>query len=438
MYAVITVSVRRRPRAARPAQHAAPRLAEVLLIDHSSSMVNPPSRLAAAREAAAAALDRIPDGARFAVVAGRDRAAMIYPQRFGLAVADARSRADARIALHACTPGGGTAMGTWLEMARLLFRELRDVPGKDAFVRHALLLTDGRNEPGYESQDKLRERVETCASEPSEFTCDAVGIGDAWDTDELLLITRELGGRASAVGDLTRLSGEFAALTERAAERDITGLRLRLHHRADVTLHSFEQVHPTRLALRPVHVDMSAVESGAGGPIEEYATAAWGEETRDYLVCVSAPYRPGQLGKVLFLTEVEVDVAGPGADDIELPESAAVLMRWSDEADLYSRLDPRVAHYLHEEELHRTFEQGCTALRTGDRAAAEAHFARSWTLATRTGDTAMQDQLRKLVDVHSGAAGPAVRLRPVIERFDIEAARIQASTSVLPAVEQDR
>ncbi|MGW1025905.1 VWA domain-containing protein [Streptomyces sp. NPDC002577] len=435
MYAVITVSVRRRPRAARPVPDAAPRLAEVLLIDHSSSMVNPPSRLAAAREAAAAALDRIPDGARFAVVAGRDRAAMIYPRKFGLAVADARSRADATVALHACTPGGGTAMGTWLERARLLFRELRDVPGKDTFVRHALLLTDGRNEPGYESRDELRERVGTCASE---FTCDAVGIGDTWDTDELLLITGELGGRASAVGDLARLSGEFAALTERAVERDITGLRLRLHHRADVTLHSFEQVHPTRVALRPVHVDVSAVESGAGGPIEEYATGAWREETRDYLLCVSAPYRADQLGKALFLTEVEVDVTGPARDEIELPEPAAVLMRWSDAADLYSRLDPRVAHYLHEEELHRTFEQGCAALRRGDTAAAEAHFARSWTLATRTGDTAMQDHLRKLVDVRRGAEGPSVRLRPVIERFDIEAARIQASTSVLPTGEQDQ
>ncbi|MBA2947087.1 VWA domain-containing protein [Streptomyces himalayensis] len=435
MYAVITVSVRR-PGGARPTPDGAPRLAEVLLIDHSSSMVNPPSRLAAARDAAAAALDRIPDGAHFAVVAGRDRAAMIYPPRFGLAVADARSRADARIALHACTPGGGTAMGTWLERARQLFRGLPDVPGNDPFVRHALLLTDGRNEPGYESRDELRERVEHCASE---FTCDAVGIGDAWDTDELLLITRELGGRASAVGDLARLSGEFAALTARAAERDVTGLRLRLHHRADVTLHSFEQVHPTRVALRPAYVDMAAVESAAGGPIEEYATGAWGAETRDYLLCVSAPYRPDQLGKVLFLTEVEVDVAGPAGADVELPEPAAVLMRWSDEADLYSRLDPRVAHYLHEDELHRTFEQGCAALREGDTAAAEAHFARSWALATRTGDTAMQDHLRKLVDVRSrDERDPVVRLRTVIERFDIEAARIQAGTSVLPSVERDR
>ncbi|MFD4631241.1 VWA domain-containing protein [Streptomyces sp. NPDC058284] len=446
MYAVLTVTVRRPGAAPVPpaatvrdpaaetadvaypagaAGAARPRLAEILLIDHSSSMVMPPSRLAAARAAAVSALARIPDGSLFALVAGGDRTAMIYPRRPGLAVAHTESRAAAEAALHDCTPGGGTAMGTWLERARHLFRDL-PAAGAGGYVRHALLLTDGKNEPGYETRAELRERVERCARA---FTCDVVGIGDAWETEELLLIAGALSGRTRAVADLTRLPGEVAALTGRAAERDVTGLRLRLYHRAGVRPHSFEQVHPTRAALDPDHVDLSGVEKGTGGPVEEYALGPYGEETRAYLLCVGAPYDPAQLGKELLLTEVELDTEGAAA--LELPDPQPVLMRWTDDADLYSRLDPQVAHYRHEEELHRTFEEACAELKHGRRAAAETLLGTAWRLAVEAGDTAMQEHLRRLVRVRDSAPG-AVRLRERIAKFDVEAARIQSSTTVLP------
>ncbi|WP_079036927.1 VWA domain-containing protein [Streptomyces silaceus] len=439
MYAVLTVTVRRRdagqppPAATVPAPGpgtARPRLAEVLLIDHSSSMVMPPSRLAAARAAAVSALARIPDGALFALVAGGDRTAMIYPRRPGLAVAHAESRAAAEAALHDCTPGGGTAMGTWLERARHLFRDL-PAHGDGGYVRHALLLTDGRNEPGYETREELRERVERCARA---FACDVVGIGDAWETEELLLIAGALGGRTRAVADLTRLPDELAELTGRAAERDVTGLRLRLHHRAGVRPHSFEQVHPTRTALTPARADLSGVARGAGGPVHEYDLGPCGEETRAYLLCVGVPYDPAQLGKQLLLTEAEVDTDAPPdtPTGIELPLPQPVLVRWTDDADLYSRLDPQVAHYRHEEELHRTFEEACAELKRGRRAPAQALLGQAWRLAAEAGDTAMQDHLRRLVHVRDAARGE-VELLDRIARFDIKAARIQSSMTVLPA-----
>ncbi|QEU93719.1 VWA domain-containing protein [Streptomyces kanamyceticus] len=437
MYAVVTVTVRR-PGAAHAA-HAAyvparrdpvsgPRLAEVLLIDHSSSMVIPPSRLAAARAAAVSALARIPDGAFFALVAGADRATMIYPRRPGLAVASAESRAAAEAALRECTPGGGTAMGTWLERAARLFRELPAAasPASPAYVRHALLLTDGRNEPGYETVDELRGRVERCAGA---FDCDVVGIGDAWETDELLLITGALSGRTRAVADLTRLPDELAALAGRAAERDVTGLRLRLTHRAGAHPHLFEQVHPTRAALTPAHIDLAGVGAGAGGPVHEYELPPCGTETRAYLIGVGAPYDPAQLGKELLLTEVEVTADRP--ENLELPPPVQVLTRWTDDADLYSRLDPQVSHYQHMEELHGTFEEACRALKRDDRAAAEELLGTAWRLADAVGDAAMRDHLRRLVRVRDASRGE-VELLDHIAKFDVEAARIQSSTTVLP------
>ncbi|MFJ2771991.1 VWA domain-containing protein [Streptomyces sp. NPDC087300] len=430
MYAVVTVTVRR-PDTARAAPAAppcadpGPRLAEVLLIDHSSSMVIPPSRLAAARAAAVSALARIPDGAFFALVAGADRATMIYPRRPGLAVASPDTRAAAETALRECTPGGGTAMGTWLERAARLFREL-PAGAAPAYVRHALLLTDGRNEPGYESEAELRGRVERCAGA---FDCDVVGIGDAWETDELLLIAGALSGRTRAVADLTRLPDELAALTGRAAERDVTGLRLRLTHRAGAHPHLFEQVHPTRTALTPARVDLTGVGTGAGGPVHEYELAPCGTETRAYLLGIGAPYDPAQLGKELLLTEVEIGAYDP--EGLELPPPVPVLMRWTDDADLYSRLDPQVSHYQHMEELHGTFEEACRALKRADRPTAEALLGTAWRLAEAVGDTAMRDHLRRLVRVRDGARGE-VELLDRIAKFDVEAARIQSSTTVLP------
>src|SRR5205807_6352980 len=53
---------------------------EVFLIDCSASMTDPPSKLAAAREATARALDGLRDGTWFAVVAGRKTARVVYPE----------------------------------------------------------------------------------------------------------------------------------------------------------------------------------------------------------------------------------------------------------------------------------------------------------------------------------------------------------------------
>ncbi|MFF2846822.1 VWA domain-containing protein [Streptomyces sp. NPDC058001] len=426
MYAVLTVSVRKPP--VTGARADAPPRAEILLVDHSSSMVSPPSRLGAARAAALAALDRIPDGTLFALVAGRDRAGMIYPGREDLSVAGPATRREAAEALAARTPGGGTAMGSWLELAARLLRDGVPAETRARYVCHALLLTDGRNEPGYESRDELTAHVAACRGQ---FTCDVVGIGDAWETAELRLITEGLGGRARAVGDLARLPGELARLTEEAVARDVRGLRLRLAHRKGVTVHSFEQVHPTRMPLTPTTVDRSAVESGAGGPVEEYETSAWREETRDYLLCVSAPYLPEQENRRLLLTAVTVEAADSEPRGIQVPEPAAVFLSWSSQADLYSRLHPRVAHYRHEERLREVFEDGCRALRAGATDEAEAYFGEAWTLAVRTRDTGMQEHLLRLVRVMDATKGE-VELRPEIPRFDIEAARVHLSETVLP------
>ncbi|MFJ3693897.1 VWA domain-containing protein [Streptomyces sp. NPDC090052] len=398
-------------------QGQGPRHAVVFLIDHSSSMVNPPTRMAAARNAAAAAVHAVPDGAYFAVVAGRDRPATVYPEQPGghrtLAVADDVTRRAAEDALRACHPGGGTAIGSWLGRARELFAGL---PGGGAdFVRHALLLTDGRNEPGYESRDELAAVVAACTGQ---FTCDAIGIGDGWDTGELLLITTGLNGTAHAFEE-TDPTGPLPArlhdLTRQAAERDLTGLRLRLYRSDNAELRSFAQVHPTRRTLRPVEETEF---------LREFATEPWGDETRSYLLSLSARHTAGAEGAELMLTEVELVRDGAARPPVRLPPSRPVVVRWSGDHGLYSRVHPDVGHFLHQEDLVRYFEEGCAALRAHDPGTARRALGRAWQLAVEVGDDAMREHLEKMVEPR---ADGEVELHARIRRFDIETARIRTS-----------
>src|SRR5262245_31618281 len=119
---------------------------EVFLIDCSASMTDPPRKLAAAREATIRAIDRLPDGTWFAVVMGRRTARCIYPEPSWernlpparLVQASDWTREEARVAVGRLRAEGGTAIATWLELARQLFDSQ---PGA---IHHALLLTDGR------------------------------------------------------------------------------------------------------------------------------------------------------------------------------------------------------------------------------------------------------------------------------------------------------
>ena len=59
--------------------HMTDEMMEVFLLDCSASMTDPPSKLAAVREATSKAIDRLRDGTYFAVVAGRRSARVVYP-----------------------------------------------------------------------------------------------------------------------------------------------------------------------------------------------------------------------------------------------------------------------------------------------------------------------------------------------------------------------
>ena len=110
------------------------------MVDVSGSMDHPRTKLKAAVEATLAAIDCLPDGTLFGVIAGTEHARRVYPTGGQLEVASAETRRAARIGVSRLQARGGTAMGRWLMEA---YNWLASYPEA---IRHAVLLTDGRNE----------------------------------------------------------------------------------------------------------------------------------------------------------------------------------------------------------------------------------------------------------------------------------------------------
>jgi len=152
-----------------PAAPAAPggaAAAEIIIVDCSGSMEYPHTKIVAARDATAAAIDVVRDGVGFAVVAGTSTAWSVFPPDGSMAIASPASRAAAKQAVAALRANGGTAIGLWLGLARQIFA------GYPATLRHAILLTDGKNQ--HETPEQLAAALAQCEGA---FSCDCRGVG---------------------------------------------------------------------------------------------------------------------------------------------------------------------------------------------------------------------------------------------------------------------
>jgi Mg-chelatase subunit ChlD len=139
--AIVTVTVSRDDGAAiGNGPVSPPEAAEIVIVDTSGSMGVPRAKIKAAREATSVAIDCIRDGVAFAVIAGTESARMVYPEQAQLMSASGAARQKAKRAASRLEAGGGTAIGSWLTLARELFATEGDR------VCHAILLTDGQNQ----------------------------------------------------------------------------------------------------------------------------------------------------------------------------------------------------------------------------------------------------------------------------------------------------
>ncbi|PZG84639.1 hypothetical protein C1I97_33985 [Streptomyces sp. NTH33] len=398
-----------------------PSAAVALMVDCSGSMDYPPAKMRNARDATAAAIDTLRDGVRFAVIGGTHVAKEVYPGSGRLAVADATTREQAKLALRRLSAGGGTAIGTWLRLADRL------LSSAEVGIRHGILLTDGRNE--HESPEDLRWALDDCAGR---FTCDARGVGTDWEVKEVTGIASALLGTADIVADPAGLAADFTRMMEAAMGKEVADVALRVWTPVGAAIKFVKQVAPSV-------EELTERRTQAGPRAGDYPTGSWGDESRDYHLCVEVP--AAGIGQEMLAARVSLVVPQPGGPSRSWgsPRSSGAesggeaesgggtaqnlgaqgLVRavWTDDMTASTSINPQVAHYTGQAELAQAIQQGLELRKAGDTDGATAKLGRAVQLAGASGNADTAKLLAKVVDVVDATTG-TVRLKAKVEEAD--------------------
>lgn len=374
-----------------------PSAAVAIMVDCSGSMDYPPTKMQGARNATAAAIDTLRDGTRFAVIGGTHVAKEVYPGGGRLAVADATTREQAKQALRRLSAGGGTAIGTWLRLADRL------LSAADVTIRHGILLTDGRNE--HESAQDLRATLDACAGR---FTCDARGVGTDWEVKEVTGIASALLGTADIVADPAGLAADFTRMMETAMGKEVADVSLRVWTPVGTTIRFVKQVAPTV-------EDLTGRRTEAGPRAGDYPTGSWGDESRDYHLCVTVP--PAGLGQEMLAARVSLVVPEPDGGARNLGAQGLVRAVWTDDMTASTAISPQVAHYTGQAELAQVIQKGLDLRKAGDFDGATAKLGRAVQLANASGNADTAKLLAKVVDVVDAVTG-TVRLKTRVAEAD--------------------
>ena len=375
---------------------------EIIIVDTSGSMGR--ANMEAAKQAAMTALDYILDGTFFAVIAGNHKAYLAYPMvqsGAGMVQMNPQARAAAKQAIGYFHAGGGTAMGTWLNLAKALFDSVR-VAGN----RHAILLTDGENHN--ETAAQLDLAIRNCTGR---FQVDCRGVGVDWRVSEIRTIAQALLGTVDIIPDPSHLGQVFAELMRKSMSRGVSNADLRVWIPQGAQVLFVRQVSPTVEDL-----------TSRGTPVNQltmsYPTGSWSDEERDYHIAVRLPAKA--VGQEQLAARVQLAVG------TQLVAQGLVKAKWSADTNLTAQINPEVAHYTGQTELAQSIQEGIAAKQAGDDRTATLKLGRAVQLATETGNTEATAKLRKVVDIQDAPSG-TVQLKKDVDKAD-EMALDTAST----------
>jgi len=370
--------------------------AEVIIIDCSASMRAPQTKIARAREATSAAIDAIRDGVAFAIVQGTHGAEQVYPPGQGMATASAKTRQDAKKLVARLQPHGGTAIGQWLRLAYSLFSS------QPATLRHAILLTDGKNE--HETPQALAAAIRLC---DGLFTCDCRGVGTNWEVKELRRISTALLGTVDIVPDPADLAADFTKMMKTAMGKELADLSLRVWTPQNASILQVKQVAPTV-------EDLTGRRAPQDKPqLSDYPTGAWGAESRDYHVRVRVA--PAAVGQEMLAARVSLVHDSPSGPQVLC--QGLVKAIWTDDEALSTRINSHVAHFTGQAELADAIQEGLEARKVGDERTAAVRLGRAVVLAHESGNDDTAKLLAKVVDVVDPATGK-VRLKAKVADAD--------------------
>jgi hypothetical protein len=326
------------------------------------------------------------------VIAGTDQARLTVP----LTQATAENKQRARTAVRGLTGNGGTAMSTWLDLARQQFAQA------PAGIHHALLLTDGKNEG--ETDAKLAAALTACEGR---FQCDARGVGTDWVPDQLRAISGKLLGTVDIIPEPAAIEADFKRVIESVLGKSVADVSLRLWTPVGAAVEFCTQVYPEKVELAS-----RARTDPANPQVREYPTGAWGEEKRDYHIGIRV--KPGQVGQKMLAGRASLIVRENGTET-KLSEGM-ILAVWTADEMQSAVIDPSVAHYTGQAELADVIQKGLKARLEGDESEATALLGRAVQIAARSNPDTMI-LLRKVVEIQDEKQG-TVKLRKGVRKED--------------------
>ncbi len=374
---------------------------EIIIVDTSGSMG--PATMAAAKDAAQAALSEIVDGTWFAIVAGADRAMLAYPPVTSgpaLVQMNPQTRQEGSAAIGRFVGSGGTAISTWLDLTGQIFASVPQVT-----QRHALLLTDGENR---ERPGRLDEAINRATGY---FQCDCRGAGTDWQVAEIRRIAQALLGSVDIIPRPDEMRAQFQEIMRASMARGVADAKLRVWTPQGAQVLYVRQVAPTLEDLTDRGVAVNPLT-------RDFPTGAWADESRDYHVAVRVAAKA--LGQEQLAARVQLALGE------SVVTQGLVKATWSSNSELTTRIDQQVAHYTGQTELAAMIQEGLAAKAAGDEATATTKLGRAVQLAAETGNEEATSKLRKVVDVDNEADG-TVRLKRAVDKAD-EMALDTAST----------
>ena len=346
-------------------------------------------KLRAAKQATSAAVDCIPDGVQFGIITGNHEAEVAYPPSSALAVSSAQTRSEAKAAVKRFESGGGTAMGSWIQLAAHI---LGDATG----IRHAILLTDGKNES--EDPEIFDENLRGAEGV---FQCDCRGVGADWVVQELQQISTMLLGDLDIVARPEGLTEDFTTLMRQSLGRQVAEVALRVWTPQAAEVVALKQMDPP--------LDLSAGRVDAGPLTGDYATGSWGDEERDFYLSVGLP--AGEVDDEMLAARVTLVVGGEPAGQSLVP------VVWTDDVAKSTQMNKRVADAMGERDLANVIQEAVDAHRAGDVSTATDRFGKAVRIANETGNDAVIERISKLVDIDDPVTG---RVRPKAKVEDVD------------------
>lgn len=345
-----------------------------LIADTSGSMSG--GAIVHARDAVVKAIEILPESAEFFVIAGHTDGELI----FALARATPENKARAIAAIKRMKADGGTYMSRWLRTALGIFKTR---PGA---INQAIMLTDG----GCQEEDRpyLPKAIAECEGH---FQVECRGVGDNFRPDELRAIASKLLGTVDMIRDSSGIAEDFRSIIEKQKGLAVSDVRIQLWMPQGAELVYVKQVSPEIL-------DLTAKRAPGPNPLTgRFPTGAWGEESRDYHICIKV--QPGGVNQKMLAGRVALIVTENGIEN--KVADAQVLAVWTDDEKLSAVINKQVANYTGQAELADKIQEGLKAREAGDEAGATKALGRAMELAEQTGNEGTKKLLGKVVEVKS-------------------------------------